>query len=152
MAPCSWNMLPWWYVCILTIKWCVRMNDSRICKSRYTSVWLTLSYVEIRFWNCSQLITDLIFTKCMLLFFFARLRVRVHGPEQSASEETVLKALWVGIIRGALLRNELRHLSHSLWNPVFLNEINQSWSSAPFVWMWKIENSAVKWETVSKIP
>jgi len=33
MAPCSWNMLPWWYVCILTIiKWCVRLNGSSICK------------------------------------------------------------------------------------------------------------------------
>ena len=31
MAPCSWNMLPWWNVCILTIiKWCVRLNYSRI--------------------------------------------------------------------------------------------------------------------------
>jgi hypothetical protein len=32
MAPCSWNMLPWWCVCILTIiKWCVRLNYSSIC-------------------------------------------------------------------------------------------------------------------------
>ena len=31
MAPCSWNLLPWWYVCILTIiKLCVRLNYSRI--------------------------------------------------------------------------------------------------------------------------
>ena len=31
MAHCSWKMLPWWYVCILTIiKWCVRLNYSRI--------------------------------------------------------------------------------------------------------------------------
>jgi hypothetical protein len=31
IAPCSRNMLPWWYVCILTIiKWCVRLNYSRI--------------------------------------------------------------------------------------------------------------------------
>jgi len=30
MAPCSWNMLPWWYVFILTIKRCVRLNDSSI--------------------------------------------------------------------------------------------------------------------------
>jgi hypothetical protein len=30
MAPCSWNMLPW-YICILTIiKWRVRLNYSRI--------------------------------------------------------------------------------------------------------------------------
>jgi len=43
MAPCSWNMLPWWYVCILTIKWCVRLNDSRIHKSSYTSGWLKLN-------------------------------------------------------------------------------------------------------------
>jgi len=43
MAPCSWNMLPWWYVCILTVmKWCVRLNDSCIYKPRYTSGWLTL--------------------------------------------------------------------------------------------------------------
>ena len=32
MAPCSWNMLPWLCVCILAIKWCVRLNDSRIYK------------------------------------------------------------------------------------------------------------------------
>jgi len=113
--------------------------------------------VEVRFWNWLQLITDLIFTKCMFLFFLrggggGRLRARIYGPEQSASEERVLKALWVGFIRGVLLRNELRHLSYSLWNSVILNEINQSWSSAPFVWMWEIENSAVEWETVSKIP
>ena len=112
--------------------------------------------VEVRFWNCSQLITDLIFTKCMPFWGGgrgARLRARVCGPGQSASEETVFKALWLGIVRGALLlRNELLHLSHNLWNSVVLNEINQSWSSAPFVWMWKIENSAVKWENVSKIP
>jgi len=30
MALCSWNMLPWWYACILIIKWCVRMNYSHI--------------------------------------------------------------------------------------------------------------------------
>jgi len=42
------------------------------------------------------------------------LRARIYGPEQSASEERVLKALWVGFIRGVLLRNELRHLSYSL--------------------------------------
>jgi hypothetical protein len=37
MAPCSWNMLPWWYVYILTIiKWCVRLNYSRIYQ--YTSI------------------------------------------------------------------------------------------------------------------
>ena len=42
MAPCSWNMLPWWYVCILTVKWCVRLNKSHIHKSSYTSGWITL--------------------------------------------------------------------------------------------------------------
>jgi len=43
MAPCSRNMLPWWHVYILTIKWCARLNDSRIYKIRSTSGWLTLS-------------------------------------------------------------------------------------------------------------
>jgi len=35
MALCNWNMLPWWYVCILTIKWRVRLNDSRIYNHIY---------------------------------------------------------------------------------------------------------------------
>ena len=40
MAPCSWNMLPWWYVCILTIiKWCVILNNSHI----YEYMWQILS-------------------------------------------------------------------------------------------------------------
>jgi hypothetical protein len=43
MAPCSWNMLPRWYLCISTIKWCVRLNDSRIYK---------ISLCLQIFWSC----------------------------------------------------------------------------------------------------
>ena len=63
---------------------------------------------------------------CVCVCVCVRLRARVYGQKNSASGETVLRALCIDIIRGALLGNALLHLSHSLWNSVVLNEINQS--------------------------
>jgi hypothetical protein len=39
VAPCSWNMLPWWYVYILTMKWSDSLNNSRILKLSGRGLW-----------------------------------------------------------------------------------------------------------------
>jgi hypothetical protein len=86
----------------------------------------------VRLLKLFKIFTDLIFIKyvfrfvCVCVCVCVRLRARVYGQKNSASGETVLRALCIDIIRGALLGNALLHLSHSLWNSVVLNEINQS--------------------------
>jgi hypothetical protein len=60
MVPCSWNMSPWRYVCIITIiKWCVRLNDSCIYKFRHSHSAYLRSNLILSFHQCLVLPSSL---------------------------------------------------------------------------------------------
>jgi hypothetical protein len=56
MAPCSWNMLPWWYVCISTrIKWCVKTELlSHLLLIMIIIFYLFYFFLEFRYWQLSK--------------------------------------------------------------------------------------------------
>jgi hypothetical protein len=93
MAPCSWNMLPWWYVRIFTIIKYVRLNYSCIYYSFKLGTCFCI-YVTIEVYNTSSFILSFGWYPgfCILCTDFSEYRIKMqrkHPKERNNIHNTI---------------------------------------------------------------